>query len=140
MYDESKYLQVRGAGVVVSGGATAKTTVTWIQEQSTGTFTKVPANTRLIIMDFVYLPQGDLTSNHVINVAETIGGGDTIILQLFVDPRTNTQVHFLTGFVIGPGSSVYGVYRRSWAGRSVCDHLPGWLPCALPSAKELRVK
>jgi hypothetical protein len=94
IYEESKYLQVRGAGVVVRGGATSKTTVTWIQERSTGTFTKVPANTRLIITDFVYLPQGDLTSNHVINVAETIGGGDTVILQLFVDPGTNTQAHF----------------------------------------------
>jgi hypothetical protein len=106
MYDESKYPQVRGTGVVVTGGAASKTTLSWQQERSAGSFTQVPANTRLIITDFVYMPQGDLTSNRVINVAEARGGGDTIVLQLFVDPKATTQAHFLTGFVIGPGSTV----------------------------------
>ena len=127
MYDESKYLQVRGSGVVVTGGATTKTTVTWLQERGTGSFTQVPANTRLIITDFVYMPQGDLTSTHVINIAES-GGGDTIVLQLFVDPKANTQAHFLTGFVIGPGISVTAFTDAAGtAGQHVTLYLIGYL-------------
>jgi hypothetical protein len=71
MYDEAKYLQVRGTGVVVTGGANTRTTVSWLEERGAGSFTQVPANTRLIITDFVYLAQRDLTSTHVINIAES---------------------------------------------------------------------
>jgi hypothetical protein len=128
MYDESKYLQVRGEGVVVTGGGGSKETVFWIQERSTGNFTNVPPNTRLIITDFVYMPQHDMTAHHVINVAESTAGGDTIVLQLFVDPHVPTQAHFLTGFVIAPGSSVTAFSDAGGhAGQHVSITLVGYL-------------
>jgi hypothetical protein len=126
MYDESKYLQVRGGGVVVTGGANTRTTVTWLQERGTGSFTQVPGNTRLIITDFVYLPQGDLTSRHVINIAES--GSGEIILRLFVDPNVSTQTHFLTGLVIGSGSTVTAFTDAAGtAGQHVTLYLVGYL-------------
>jgi hypothetical protein len=128
MYDESKYLQVRGTAVVVTGGGGSKATVFWLPERSTNGFTNVPPNTRLIITDFVYVPQTDMTSNHVINVAESIAGGDIIVLQLFVHPKVHTQAHFLTGFVIAPGSSVTAFSDAGGhAGQHVSITLVGYL-------------
>ena len=128
MYDESKYLQVRGEAVVVTGGGGSKATVFWLQERSTGNFTQVPSGTRLIITDFLYIPQTDMTSNHVINVAESVGGADTILLQLFVHPKVHTQAHFLTGFVIAPGSSVTAFSDAGGrAGKHVSITLVGYL-------------
>ena len=128
MYDEFKYLEVTGTGVVVTGGAGSKATVFWLQERSTGSFTHVPPNTRLIITDFVYMPQVDMTSHHVINVAESISAGDTIVLQLFVNPKVHTQAHFLTGFVIAPGSSVTAFSDAGGhAGQHVSITLVGYL-------------
>ena len=128
MYDESKNLQVRGEAVVVTGGGGSKATAFWLQERSTGNFTHVPPSTRLIITDFVYIPQTDMTSNHVINVAESIACADTIVLQLFVHPKVHTQAHFLTGFVIAPGSSVTAFSDASGhAGQHVSITLVGYL-------------
>ena len=124
----SKYLQVRGEAVVVTGGGGSKATVFWLQERSTGNFTHVPPSTKLIITDFVYIPQTDMTSNHVINVADLIAGADTIVLQLFVHPKVHTQAHFLTGFVIAPGSSVTAFSDASGhAGQHVSITLVGYL-------------
>ena len=123
-----KYLQVRGEAVVAAGGGGSKATVFWLQERSTGSFTTVPPNTRLIITDFLYVPQTDMSSNHVINVAEWIAGGDTIVLQLFVHPKVHTQAHFLTGFVIAPGSSVTAFSDAGGhAGQHVSITLVGYL-------------
>ena len=75
-----KYLQVRGEAVVAAGGGGSKATVFWLPERSTNGFTNVPPNTRLIITDFVYMPQVDMTSHHVINVAESTTAGDIAVI------------------------------------------------------------
>ena len=106
MYDESKHTQVTGTGVAVTGGGTSKVTLTWLQERSTTTFQQVPAQRKLVITDFVYYPQGDVAARYTINIAEATTTGDRIMLQLFVNANEHTQGHFLTGFVVAPGSSV----------------------------------
>jgi hypothetical protein len=61
-------------------------------------------------------------------VAESTAGGDTIVLQLFVDPHVHTQAHFLTGFVIAPGSSVTAFSNAGGhAGQHVSITLVGYL-------------
>ena len=103
MYDQDHDIQVRGDGVVVTGGAFDRTTLTWIEERSIGTFLQVPAGRKLIITDFVLFPQGDCTTRHTINFGESTGSD---FLQLVVSPGVHTDSHFLTGFVIAPGSTV----------------------------------
>ncbi len=69
-----------------------------------------------------------MTSNHVINVAESIAGADTIVLQLFVDQKIHTQAHFLTGFVIATGSPVTAFSdAAAHAGQHVSITLVGYL-------------
>ena len=103
MYDQAKDIQVRGNGVVLTGGAFSRTTLTWIEERSTGSFVEVPAGKKLIITDFVLFPQGDCSTKHVINFGESTGSD---FLQLVVNPNIHTNSHFLTGFVVAKGTSV----------------------------------
>ena len=128
MYDESKHVQVTGTGVAVTGGAANQATLTWLQERSTTAFQQVPTKKKLVITDFVYHPQGDVAARYTINIAEASTAGDRIMLQLFVNANENTQGHFLTGFVVAPGSSV-----KAWtdanaaAGKHVSLTLNGYV-------------
>lgn len=128
MYDESKHTQVTGTAVVVTGGGGNITTLSWLPERSLLAFQAVPARKKLVITDFVYMPQGDVTARHVINVAEQSGGGSRIILQLFVNANAHTQSHFHTGFVIAPGNSVVAFTDANGpAGKHVSLTLNGYV-------------
>ncbi|MFO1125794.1 MAG: hypothetical protein U1E25_11235 [Methylocystis sp.] len=106
MYDETRHTQVKGHGVAVGGGIQNQTTIAWQAERSVTTFKKVPSDKKLIITDFVYFPQGSVTSRLIVDAAELSTLGTAIFLQLFVEPHVVTQAHFQTGFIIEPGNSV----------------------------------
>ncbi len=127
MYDESKYLQVRGTAAVATGVGGDKI-LSWAQERGTGSFEAVPARTRLIITDFMYFPQDSLTSRAIVNIAEVYSSGDqTILLQLFVNPHSDTLAHFHTGFVIAPGNRVKASTAGIGPGAHITVGMNGYL-------------
>jgi hypothetical protein len=107
MYDESKYVQVAGNAVAVSGGAGTVATVKWMSESSNLIFEEVPKKKKLVLTDVIYNPQGDVSAPHTINIAEKyIDGGPDIIIQFIVPPKATQQTHFHTGLVIEPEKKV----------------------------------
>ena len=128
MYDESKHTPVTGTAVVVTAGGGNSATLSWLPERSLASFQTVPAKSKLVVTDFVYIPQGDVSSRHIINIAEQSAGGSRIIRQLFVNAKTHTQSHFHTGFVIAPGNSVVAFSDANGpAGKHVSLTLNGYV-------------
>lgn len=106
MYDESKHTQVSGTAVAQSGGAGSTSAIQWLPEGTNATFTKVPKGRKLVLTDIILEPQGSVTADHTVNLAEKSAGGTRIFYQFNVGPGPTGQSHFHTGQVIVSGREV----------------------------------
>jgi hypothetical protein len=125
MYDQTKDIQVSGFGTVVTGGVGSTIQVGWTEERTGLTFLEVPPGKKLVMTDFVFIPQTDCTTRHVINLTNSALAG---ILQLYVNPSFHTDAHFTTGYVLGQDDHVLAFSDAgSPSGQHVTIYLSGYL-------------
>ena len=69
-------------------------------------FTVVPAGKRFVLTDVMYIAQGSVRQDLVVNIADASPRGDNILFQVRLTPGESDQVHLCSGYVIPAGSSL----------------------------------
>ena len=80
-------------------------------------FTVVPAGKKFVLTDVMYIAQGNVKQDLVVNIANTSpitknskGSGSefghSILFQVALSPRQSNQIHLCSGYVIPAGSSL----------------------------------
>ena len=86
-------------------------------DASRSSFTVVPAKKRFVLTDVMYIAQGNVKQNVVVNIANASPStqttketrsefGHSILFQVTLSPRESNQVHLCSGYIIPAGSSL----------------------------------
>jgi hypothetical protein len=80
-------------------------------------FTVVPAGKKFVLTDVMYIAQGSVRQDLVVNIADASPStqnskgprsefGHSILFQVTLSPRQSDQVHLCSGYIIPAGSSL----------------------------------
>jgi hypothetical protein len=86
-------------------------------DASRSSFTVVPAGKKFVLTDVMYIAQGSVRQNLVVNIATASPStqrskeprsefGHSILFQVTLSPRESNQVHLCSGYIIPAGSSL----------------------------------
>ena len=116
---ERTQILVRGNGRAISSlkpHDSEKFTL-YAADNSRSSFTVVPSGKRFVLTDVMYIAQGSVRQDLVVNIADASPStqksngprsefGHSILFQVTLSPRESNQVHLCSGYIIPAGSSL----------------------------------
>ena len=114
---EPTRILVRGHGRAISSLKPHDSEKFILYTDTRNSFTVVPSGKRFVLTDVMYIAQGNVKQNVVVNIANANPStqiakgtrsefGHSILFQVTLSPSESNQVHLCSGYIIPAGSSL----------------------------------